>query len=636
MHDATVADLLHQAMEAERLGRFDGAREALRTVVARENTPVTQEARLRLGKLLIYGGLQHGPEAEAVLQAARSEAEQSGAPRQTAAAVHLLALLERHRGRHDQALQLLDGSPVPRQAGAPGPETGQWFHYRGLLAADRGELAHAERLYFRAHQAYQEVRYDPGLAEVCDSLANLLLRHGKSRAALAFAQASLQSKRKLGDRYGEAVTLGTVGRIYLLQARYAEAREAFAADLAIARELNDQRGIGIMLNSLGEVALLQKDLAGAADWYRQSLAADPGAYNGIHAHLGLARVHLAAGRLGEAAAECGQAAELLGRHPKVHGLPDLLAGLRGAVAWRQGETETGERLLSEAIDALGRQNQAQDTIPLLYELRDLYQHHGETARAVKVMTRALDLLSECGAERGVNDVEDWLRTVDCPSLTRLALERHFPDHVVEGILSGRLETLATHRQEVTVLFSDVRDYTTLSEALPPEQVVELLNEWFTEATRAVRRHGGMVDKFIGDAVMALFGVPEPRPDAAADAVRAAVEMRDALCALNLRQKALGGREIHLGIGIHTGEVVIGFIGSHLRQSYTAIGDPVNVASRLESATKRYPGCDILLSEITEERQRVYQVAETVFLGYEELKGRQQKVAIHQVRGLRQA
>ena len=115
------------------------------------------------------------------------------------------------------------------------------------------------------------------------------------------------------------------------------------------------------------------------------------------------------------------------------------------------------------------------------------------------------------------------------------------------ILNGRLVALEPRLQRLTVLFCDLRDYTTLSEAMPPGELVELLNEWFSEATRAVRRHGGIVDKFIGDAVMALFGVPDERDDAAADAVRAALDMRDALSALNLRQQVLGGPTLRIGV-----------------------------------------------------------------------------------------
>jgi class 3 adenylate cyclase len=327
-------------------------------------------------------------------------------------------------------------------------------------------------------------------------------------------------------------------------------------------------------------------------------------------------------------------AGLLEANPKIHGLHDALIGLRGAIAWRRGDQDGGERWLNEAIVALERHRQPLDTIPFLYELRDLHQARGDTTRAVEVMTRALDLLAECGSERGVTDVEDWLRTVDAPGLTRLALQRHVPGYLVEEVLSGRTRRPSPRRQAVSVLFCDVRNYTTLSEGLTPEQVVELLNEWFAVATRAIRRHGGVVDKFIGDAIMAVFGVPESRDDAAADAVRAALEMRDTLASLNLRREALGRRKIEVGIGINTGEAVVGFIGSHLQQSFAAIGDVTNTASRLESATRDHPGCDILISQSTEEVQQRLGVAETTYLGRAMLKGKTQAVPVYQVLGPR--
>jgi class 3 adenylate cyclase len=634
MNSSAAQTLIHEAIQEEKQGRFDPARELLRRAVALEDPDLTLDARLHLGKLLIYGGPPCHAEAAAVLEAALAQAEQAGKPRLAATALHLRALLERHAHRLDRAAELLEQSTAPRPSGAPGPELGQWCHYRGLIATDRNDLANAERLYFRAHQLYRDLNYAPGLAEVCDSLANLMLRQGKGRRALKFAELSLQLKEKLGDRYGEAISLGTIGRAYLLQARYPEAREAFTRDLELATAMGDQRGIGIMLNSLGEVALLLKELDTAADSYRQSLTSDRGPFNAMHAWLGLARVHLAASRLDDAAVATEQLAALGASGPLDPGLPALLLSLRGGLAWRRGDFPAGERMLREGLAALRAEHLDLATVPLLYELRDLYQKQGQVPAAVKVMAKALEILSECGAERGVLDAENWLRTVDAPALTRLALERQFPEHLVDAILSGHLTRQLTRRQEVAVLFSDVRDYTTMSEGLAPEEVVELLNEWFGEATRAIQKHGGMVDKFIGDAVMALFGVPEPRPEASANAVRAALAMRDALAALNLRHQALGGREIRIGIGIHTGEAVVGFIGSHLRQSYTAIGDAVNTASRLESATKEYPGCDILISQQTEDGQRRYGVAESEYLGYAKLKGKEEKVAVYQVRGLR--
>jgi adenylate cyclase len=113
-------------------------------------------------------------------------------------------------------------------------------------------------------------------------------------------------------------------------------------------------------------------------------------------------------------------------------------------------------------------------------------------------------------------------------------------------------------------------------------------------------------------------------------------MRDALHAMNLRLRALGrvpeGDELRIGIGIHTGEAVVGFIGSHLRLAYTALGDTVNLASRLESATKYFPGCDILISDAAEAAQQRYRVAETTYQGRTELKGVGEAVAAYQVLG----
>ena len=205
---------------------------------------------------------------------------------------------------------------------------------------------------------------------------------------------------------------------------------------------------------------------------------------------------------------------------------DYAIGLRGAIAWRRGDHEAGKRKLDEAIAALEKYDRMIDAIGLLYELRDLHQSRGETAKSVTVMGRALDLLCECGAEHGVEEVERRLRTVNAPGLTRLALERHFPSWLVADVLSGKMNRPSPKRQVITVLFSDIRDYTPMTAGLSPEEVVELLNEWFTEATRTIRRHGGVVDKFIGDAVMALFGVPESHEDDdAGAAVLAALEMR---------------------------------------------------------------------------------------------------------------
>jgi adenylate cyclase len=151
--------------------------------------------------------------------------------------------------------------------------------------------------------------------------------------------------------------------------------------------------------------------------------------------------------------------------------------------------------------------------------------------------------------------------------------------------------------KVTILFTDIRSFTTLSEKMDPQQLVGLLNEYFTEMVGIVMHEDGVVDKYIGDAIMAVFGAPVPKPQDAVNAVRAAVRMRRALFDLNQKLAERGRPGLRTGIGIHTGEVVAGNIGSEKRMEYTVIGDAVNLASRLESNTKDL-GVNILISEDT--------------------------------------
>jgi tetratricopeptide (TPR) repeat protein len=296
MDSFTVIGLIHKAIEDERNGRCTKARDKLRQVAALGDSPATLDARLRLGQSLIYGGPEGYAEAEAVLHTARTQAEKAGAPRQQARALHLLALLQWRRHQFDEAERFLSQSPVLQQAASPGPEAGQYFHYRGLVEASRDQLVQAERLYFRALQAYGELGYKGGQAQVCESLAKLLLRQGKPDAALRFALRSLELKRNIDDRYGQAITLSTLGRIYWQQARPDPARQALEDYLALARDMEDLWDAAVVHRTLGEIALHQGRHEEALNHFRDSqrVASDP---EGIaRARLGEARAQLAAGR----------------------------------------------------------------------------------------------------------------------------------------------------------------------------------------------------------------------------------------------------------------------------------------------------------------------------------------------------
>ena len=493
-----------------------------------------------------------------------------------------------------------------------------------------GAVDLAQQQLFLAYEIADAVNHVEGKAEICDTIAGLLLKLGKTKTALAFAQRSLQAKEELEDRYGTAITLGTIGRIQIALANDQEAEAAFRADLEIARELDDRNGMAIMLNSLGDIARRAGDYAGALDCFDQSLAANESELNQIYANIGRCWTYLAKEELDQAAESWQTADQLLKKHESFPELTAILQGLNGVVTGRNGNRLEAIGMLEGSIGELESQMLGFDSIPFRYELRDFYWAEGQTTDAIQVMSTALDLLSEIGSQRGVDDVESWLRNVDQPRLTRVAIERHVPDSVVDQILSGELSLPKPRKQKLTILFSDLRGFTTLSEQHEPEYVVDLLNEWFSEATRAIQKQGGIVDKFIGDAVMALFGVNEFDEQTPARAVQAARDMRSALKLMNQRNSVLGVTELSIGIGIATGDAVVGFMGSHLRHAYTAIGDPVNVAARLEAKTRNFEDCDIIIDQLTMESLRASDVADANPLGELQLKGKSKPVQTYQV------
>jgi adenylate cyclase len=181
-------------------------------------------------------------------------------------------------------------------------------------------------------------------------------------------------------------------------------------------------------------------------------------------------------------------------------------------------------------------------------------------------------------------------------VARANYSRFMPEYVVKQLLeSPNSFRLGGVNQQVTVLFADIRGFTLLSEKANPEKIVNLLNRYFSVMTEIIFEHGGTLDKYIGDGLMAIFGAPTASEEDALNAVKAAVTMQKRLAVLNAELLSEGYPTISVGIGLHTGEATIGYIGSNKRSEYTAIGDTVNLASRLESNAV---GGQILMSEAT--------------------------------------
>jgi adenylate cyclase len=211
---------------------------------------------------------------------------------------------------------------------------------------------------------------------------------------------------------------------------------------------------------------------------------------------------------------------------------------------------------------------------------------------------------------------------------RDGLSRFVPTKVVDEILAGREETLLPTRREVTVLFSDIRGFTTFSEAREPEEVLRFLDDYFGRMTQIVRGHDGSVNKFIGDGLLAIWGAPTPRDDHAVAATKAALDMQKVMVEINAARESKGEAPLRIGVGLHSGFVAAGMLGSAEQAEYTVIGDAVNLASRIEGLTKEHEG--VLVSEATWEK--ISHRFAGARVGEFQVKGRRAPVVVYSVTG----
>lgn len=263
------------------------------------------------------------------------------------------------------------------------------------------------------------------------------------------------------------------------------------------------------------------------------------------------------------------------------------------------------------------------------------------------VTRSLDTVSRCVDQIGHGDlktrveleskdefgilahsINQMAERLELHERLKINFIRYVSKHVMDQILaSENPPSLKGERRKVTVLFSDIREFTQLAGQLSPEKVISIFNEFISAMLDVIFKNNGTLDKFIEDGLMVEFGIPIEDPKQEITAVKTAIEMQEALQKLKKKWVEEGLQEVHMGIGINTGPAVVGNIGSEKRMEYTAIGDTVNVASRLEKATKELK-VPILITETTQ--QALGDAFKTKNLGPIPLHGREEPIVVYSV------
>jgi adenylate cyclase len=246
----------------------------------------------------------------------------------------------------------------------------------------------------------------------------------------------------------------------------------------------------------------------------------------------------------------------------------------------------------------GRQLVAAATVAATLEL--ILLHRAGIDPSTGVMTALVMLMAAFGCTYVIRRSSQLVADVSSEQCRRERLGRYFSPRVAELLAATRDDVAVGESREVTVLFLDVRDFTALAERLDGPRVVALLNDLHRRMVDTLFAFGGTLDKYLGDGLMAYFGAPVAQPDHAERAVRCALAMAEELDRLNVERAAHADPPLHVGIGIHTGRVILGDIGAPQRREYTVIGDAVNVAARLQELTKA-KGLPILVSAPTRER-----------------------------------
>jgi class 3 adenylate cyclase len=576
-------NMLVSILDLQKTGQLAELIRKLKRLLRRNLNAVERaEAQRYLGVALTdkgdyAGGLRYLQQAQTGFQSSNQQA-------QAAICLAEQALNYHRRGgdqNQAQALELLQtAGDLLKQIETGDPQVSQSAlakiaFYFAVVSSYTGEWEAAYHFYQEAYDLYQDSPSE--LAKVEDSLGKYYATLGRPTLARLYYEKSLARKTEVGDQFGLCITLSNLGLLHIERGAYQEARDHFRRALEIGYTIANHHGIAIQLNELGRVYLHLGELDHAVESLTSCLAHCGRKYPKTRAlaYRNLAQTCLLQGKLQEGLTHTKQALRLFQRLEYIEGT-GIARRMEGRLFEALQDSSRALKALQTAI-ALFRQVQKPHEVALsLLDLARIQQALGQQAEAFDGLKQALLIAEGVHDDLLVQRVQDELHQINPMEALKIAIQRQVGKET--AILTA---SLRGHQELITVLFADIIDFTRFSAATTPLDVVDTLNDYFWDMTHVVMERNGYVDKFIGDGLMVIFR-GETKGYHPYRAVLTGLKMLERLAELNRERRRLGLWEIQVRIGIHTGEAIIGNIGSYEKMDYTAIGSTVNLAQRLEA------------------------------------------------------
>ncbi|MBK8397334.1 MAG: hypothetical protein IPL26_19125 [Leptospiraceae bacterium] len=487
------------------------------------------------------------------------------------------------------------------------------YHLNGMILLQKKEFYYS---ILALRKSLYLIENDSDIKErVYDSLAQTLKEVYFFEEAIHFFLQSIEIKTRKQDLFGLSISYGGLGDLYSKLEDFAKAEEYIQKDIDISKEINNSQGLLIahfllvtMYNNQLEFLIYKKNLKNQINEIFRIMKQQEQvillltkeieslSFNlydiPILTELEIAKFTILKNNLQEASVYLLSAKEksknanikCLGIYYQVYALYfESIGDIDNAIE---------QLVLSEEV--FRNNNLSLELIGVLNKTSEILLRNSQTPKAIEALKTIIELCENLNLEHLVEYYENKIKTINETDWVMIRLQRFIGREVTKNLLTIEKEPEIS-KVKVAIFFSDIRSFTSISEKVEPEVLLDMLNTYMSIMTRIVIKNKGVVNKYIGDAIMAYFGHHNSDSNFLKSALDSCLTMLEELQLLNYRFTSLGRPKFHIGIGLHFGEVIAGRMGSISRREFTIIGDNVNLGSRLEGICKKY-GVSLILSD----------------------------------------